>query len=269
MKIAVISDIHGYSIALDAVFKDIRGAVDVYLFLGDYAALGPDPIGVLDRINSFSNAFFIRGNTDRYVTTPTYPPPHVEDAQANPTLMPVVAEIARSFAWTQGAVTAAGWFDWLDDLPVEYRVTLPDGTRLLAVHAQPGRDEGASLLPTQDDAYVRDVFGQDGASLIFVGHSHWVQDRQLDGLRVINPGAVGNPLYPNLFASYVLLTADSSGCTIDFRRVEYDREAVIADLNRLRHPSAEFIIKHVRGDILPPWEDGRHNQANAALFENS
>lgn len=269
MKIAVISDIHGYSIALDAVLKDIDGAVDAYLFLGDYAALGPDPVGVLERINSLPNAVFIRGNTDRYITTPTYPPPHVEDAQADPSLIRVVAEIGRSFAWTQGAVTAAGWFDWLEALPVEYRVTLPDGMSVLAVHAQPGQDEGASLLPTQDDAYVRDVFGQDGATLVFVGHTHWAQDRQLDGLRVINPGSVGNPLYPNLFASYVLLTADLSSYTIEFRRVEYDREAVVAKLDRLRHPSAEFIIKHVRGDMLPPWEDERYSQANAALFENS
>lgn len=269
MRLGIISDIHGYSIALDAVLEDIGGAVDAHLFLGDYAALGPDPVGVLERISNLPNAVFIRGNTDRYITTPTYPPPHVEDAQADPTLMPVVAEIARNFAWTQGAVTAAGWFDWLDDLPFEYRMTLPDGTTLLAVHAQPSLDEGTGLVPTQDDAYVRDVFGQDGATLLFVGHTHWAQDRQLDGLRVINPGAVGNPLYPNLFASYVLLTADSVDYTVEFRRVEYDRAAVVAELNRLRHPSAEFIIKHVRGDMLPPWEDERYNQANAALFENS
>ena len=267
MKIAIITDIHGNSIALDAVLKDIDSNVDAYVFLGDFVAIGHDPVGVLERVSNLPNATFIRGNTDRYVTTPTYPPPSIADAQANPTLVPVIAEVARTFGWTQGAVTSAGWFKWLDSLPLEYRLTLPDGTKLLAVHAQPGQDEGAGMTPLHDNAYVRGVFGKGNANLIFVGHVHWAQDRQLENLRVVNPGPVGNPHHPNLFASYVLLSADSGGYDIEFRRVDYDRVAVIAELDRLRHPGAEFIVKLLRGEKLPPWEDDQYNAANAALFK--
>ena len=44
MRIALLSDIHGNPIALDAVLKDIegRGGVDTYWILGDMVALGPD-----------------------------------------------------------------------------------------------------------------------------------------------------------------------------------------------------------------------------------
>jgi len=35
--------------------------------------------------------------------------------------------MGQSFAWTQGAVTAAGRFDWLAALSLEQRLTLPDG----------------------------------------------------------------------------------------------------------------------------------------------
>jgi predicted phosphodiesterase len=73
MKIAVLNDIHGNSIALDAVLKDIGKDVDKFLFLGDYAAIGHDPVGVFQRVNRLPNSVFIRGNTDRYLTTPTYP----------------------------------------------------------------------------------------------------------------------------------------------------------------------------------------------------
>jgi predicted phosphodiesterase len=69
VKIAILADIHGNSIALDNVLQDIasQGGVDEYWLLGDYAAIGYDPLGVLQRINALRNARFIHGNTDRYL----------------------------------------------------------------------------------------------------------------------------------------------------------------------------------------------------------
>ena len=67
MRLAILSDIHGHAIALDAVLDDIEqnGGVDGYWFLGDYAAIGANPVKVLERITTLPNATFIRGNTDR------------------------------------------------------------------------------------------------------------------------------------------------------------------------------------------------------------
>ena len=49
MKIAILSDIHGNSIALRSVLDDIKaqGGADIIWVIGDLVALGPDPIGVL------------------------------------------------------------------------------------------------------------------------------------------------------------------------------------------------------------------------------
>jgi hypothetical protein len=96
------------------------------------------------------------------------------------------------------------------------------------------------------------------AELICVGHTHWALDRRLDGQRVINLGSVSNPLPPDLRASYVVVQADSVGCQIQHRRVAYDRELVVAALQRLRHPGAAFIIKHLRGEHLPRWNAAEH-----------
>jgi hypothetical protein len=60
---------------------------------------------------------------------------------------PRLVEVAHGFAWTQGVITAAGWLNWLTALPLELRLELRDGTRLLAVHVAPGQDDGqASTL---------------------------------------------------------------------------------------------------------------------------
>lgn len=43
--------------------------VERYWFLGDYAAFGPEPAEVLERVTQLPDTRFIRGNTDRYVVT--------------------------------------------------------------------------------------------------------------------------------------------------------------------------------------------------------
>ena len=71
MRLAILSDIHGNPIALDAVLADIQsqGAVDAYWVLADFAALGYDPVTPLEKMTALSHACFTRGNTDRYVVT--------------------------------------------------------------------------------------------------------------------------------------------------------------------------------------------------------
>ena len=52
MRLAILSDIHGNPIALDAVLADIRSrdGVDAYLVLGDFVALGYDPVTPLEKL---------------------------------------------------------------------------------------------------------------------------------------------------------------------------------------------------------------------------
>ena len=68
MKIAVISDIHGNMLALDAVLADIKNVGCEKVFaLGDYAMAGPEPGIVVDWFLSkkFEREFtIIQGNTD-------------------------------------------------------------------------------------------------------------------------------------------------------------------------------------------------------------
>jgi 3',5'-cyclic AMP phosphodiesterase CpdA len=121
VRLAILSDLHGNPIALDAVLADIeaKGSVDGFLVLGDLVAIGHDPIGVLERLVGLPGARFVRGNTDRYVVSGQRPYPTFADVAANVTLIPRLVEVAHSFAWTQGVLTSAGWLDWLAALPLE------------------------------------------------------------------------------------------------------------------------------------------------------
>ncbi|MGZ6994918.1 MAG: metallophosphoesterase family protein [Acidimicrobiia bacterium] len=253
MRVALLSDIHGNTTALDAVLDDIarRGGADRHWVLGDLVALGPDPIGVLERITVLPGVEIIRGNTDRYVVTGERPPPSVSDAAHDPSLVPVVAEVAASFAWTAGCVLAGGWIEWLAELPTEVRLVLPDGTRFLGVHAAPGRDDGPGINPHDHDDDLTAMLDGGAADVVFAGHTHWPVDRTAGPYRAVNLGSVSNPLAPDLRASYVMVDAWETAHTIEHIRVEYDHEAVIASLEALNHPGRPWLIKHQRGEVAP------------------
>ena len=62
MKAAILADIHGNSIALNKVLDDIRffGGVDEYWLLGDFAAIGHDPVHLVEWLTALPNTRAIR-----------------------------------------------------------------------------------------------------------------------------------------------------------------------------------------------------------------
>jgi len=248
MRIALLSDIHGNSLALDATLADIKTAgIDEYWILGDIVALGPDPVGVLQRLSTLQNCCFIRGNTDRYVVTGDRPPPYPSDIGQDSEILKVFAEVAGTFAWTQGAITTAGWFDWLSQLPLERNMILPDGTNCLLVHATPDNDDGNGIDKGLPNEEIRKLLKECSADLLCVGHTHQPISRKVDRWHILNPGSISNPRPPVLEASYAILDANIEEYKIEHRKVEYDREQVISQVQKLKHPGADFIIKHMRG----------------------
>jgi putative phosphoesterase len=248
MKIALLADIHGNSLALDAVLADSEAiGVDQYWILGDLVAAGPDPVGVLERLSAIQGCFIIRGNTDRYVVTGDRPPPFAKDLGSDSEAIRAFAEVAGTFAWTQGAITAAGWFDWLARLPLEMRVTLPDGTKCLCVHATPGQDDGPGIDKDLSEEEICAILRDCDDNLICTGHNHQPIDRKAGNWHVVNPGSISNPRAPILEASYAILKATRNGYRLEHRLAEYDREQIIRQVNAFRHPGADFIINHMLG----------------------
>ena len=250
LRVAILADIHGNPIALDAVLEDIeaRDGADEFWLLGDLAAIGYAPLEVLQRLAALPQAHFIRGNTDRYIVTGELPGPPQELAQKDPKLFKKVIEVASSFAWTAGAVTTAGWGPWLAALPLEMRRQLPNGKRVLAAHAAPGTDDGNGIRNDTPDEELRNMIAGADADLILVAHTHVPFDRMIDGVRVVNPGSVSNPFSPDLRACYAFLTCSRENDSIELRRVDYNHQAAIEATLRSGHPAANYIAGFLRGE---------------------
>ena len=259
MKIAILSDIHGNTVALDAVLADIaqNRHVDHFWVLGDLTALGFDPVGVIERVQALPNAVITYGNADYYPTSGNYPAPFIADVEANPALLTQYGEVQRSFAWTAGMVTQAGHFDWLATLPLDVRLTLPDGTRVLGVHASPNAFEGAGFYPDRDahpvyseKAMTARLAGAN-ADLLLAGHCHWPMNEIIAGVHVVVTGGISNQSHVDRRAKYVILDTDAElGYSVTHHYVAYDYQAHIAALIASHHPSMDFIMQFARGEFV-------------------
>jgi predicted phosphodiesterase len=251
-SVALISDIHGNSIALDAVLQDIEviGGVDEIWALGDLVALGPDPVGVIDRLTSLAHCRFLAGNTERYVITGERPLPSAEEAARRPMLPGLIA----SFSWAAGQLFAAGRLDWLAALPAELRGELSDGRVIVGVHASPGRDDGEGIHAGLEDAALDAMLREAAADLLFAGHTHEPFSRAVSSGRVTNLGSVSNPT-SDPRASYVVVRADRDEGLIEHRRVAYDVAEVMDQLVRQRHPGVGFLEHAYFGAHLSSREE--------------
>lgn len=249
MKIALLADMHGNEIALKAVFDHLQtqGKLDAHWVLGDYSALGYAPVATLEMLKELPNAKFIRGNTDRYTVAGDRPPtmPTRENVLANPELFERALSIEANFAWTLGAITNTGWLDWMKALPVQFTETLPDGTRVLCVHARPGLDDGPGFDGMTADE-IRPLLEDVDADLLIVGHTHVPYQIEVDGKLIVNPGSISNHLDDDKRAKYAILHVDENGYEIEFHRVAYDVEKVIETLDRIDHPAKELIKNYLR-----------------------
>jgi len=255
MRLALLSDIHGNPIALDAVLADIQaqGEIDAYWVLGDFSGIGYDPVTPLQKIVALPNVRFVRGNTDRYLMTGDNPIAR-ERVLEKHDLFSQFIEGTQGFAWARGYITSAGWFDWFTKLELEQRLTLPDGTRLLGVHASPGRDDGPGLQPKLSDEKLEKMLAGCKADLIVAGHTHIpMEGRNVAGMHLFNLGSISNPVTPQLQATYAILEATTTSYTIQLRRVDYDRAAVIKAIHQSHYPFPNFLISFMQGErVIPP-----------------
>jgi predicted phosphodiesterase len=256
MRLGVISDVHGNDVALRAVLADAAGCqVDRWWVLGDLVLSGPRPAEVLELLRSLPGVEMLRGNTDRYVLTGEQPTPHATaaDAARSVDLVERYALMAAGIGWTRGVLSQAGLLSTLTALPRQLRLSGPDGTRVLGVHASPEADAGPGIRPGISDDDLGRLLAGCAADVVIGGHTHTATDRLVNGIRALNPGSTGIPLRPGEAGWLLLDFADGpesrddpghgtvAGLRVEQRIVPFDVETVVRDLHARLHPNTEFL----------------------------
>ncbi len=245
-QLAVLSDVHGNLLALEAVLADVaaQGTPDATWVLGDLAAFCPWPAKTLARLRALPNVAFLQGNTDRYLVTgrrPAFPIRSPEDWAVAPAQL---AGRDANFRWAVERLSYAD-YEFLRDLPPRLEMDIPGYGRVVGVHATP-RDDETNLLPSTPDEEIRPHLTSLDARLLLYGHIHRPVDRTVDDVRLVNDGSVGLPLDGDPRAAYGLLDFEGGRCTVTIHRVTYDVEAVIAELERVEYPARAWVGRILR-----------------------
>jgi predicted phosphodiesterase len=235
MRLAVLSDIHGNLLALDAVLRDLKqsGGVDQTWILGDLCAFGPRPAECLQRVRDLPNTDVISGNTDRYLVTGERPRLQPKDEADWQTIPDRLRERDANFSWTVSRLAFAD-YEYLRQLHHELSLDVPGYGWVIGYHGAPGDDERNLLPDTPADEVLDQLLDREGR-LGFGGHTHSPMDRDLGHWRVVNVGSVGMPRNRTQ-ASYALVTFEAGAATVDLRRVEFDMQAVEKDMQQQNHP---------------------------------
>jgi predicted phosphodiesterase len=253
MRLAVLSDVHGNIVALEAALADLRaaGGADKLWLLGDYAAFGPRPLECIQRLKALLDEWgekdsgAIRGNTDRNLVTGARPAGKpAEDAEAFGKLAAARRSWAANLEWGLEQLSFAE-YEWLTKLRGEVDLDAPDYGWVIGYHGTPGDDEGA-LTPDTPLDVADDALMEREGRLGIGGHIHVLMDRPLTRWRAVNIGSVGISFDQPGYAQYGLFTFENGDVQVDLRRVPYDVESVIRDLAAQGYPSVEAAAKRLR-----------------------
>ncbi|MET0790188.1 MAG: metallophosphoesterase family protein [Polyangiaceae bacterium] len=239
MRIALISDLHGSELALNAVLADIaRTGVDQIVCLGDVATLGPRPREVLGRLAEL-RCICILGNHDEFMLDERLIHSYSE--------VPVIVEAVD---WCREQLKS-GDLEFIASFSRRFELELNGSGRLLLFHGTP-ESNMTDLLATTPAERVDELLGGRRATVMAGGHTHLQMLRQHRGTLLLNPGSVGLAfkehaagkapiLLPH--AEYAVIEAVSGDVTVSLRRVALDKVELREAAGAVEHPLKQWMLQ--------------------------
>ena len=227
MRIAVLSDIHGNAVALDACLARLdRLDVDERVFLGDVVGYLPEEVACLRALRA-EGFLCQQGNHEAMLLAGA----GTDDAD------PVYGHAAA--AWRLGADgmrTLAAW-------PLA-RAIEDAGRRVLFVHGAPGDPLEGRVYPDADLAGWDEL----GYDAVFMGHTHRPFARRAGDVLVANPGSVGLPRDAGSLASFAVFDTGTGDCV--HVRVPFDAAEVVRRAGPGLHPAMVAVLHRPREGVV-------------------
>ena len=226
-RLAVISDVHGNAVALEAVLAELnREQPDVIVFGGDLT-WGPLPVETLQLIEPYrARSIFIRGNAER-----------------------ALAETAAAMAaGADGEITARErWMVAAHSPEARAFLSTFQGSAILDVaglgsvrfcHGSPRSDEELITFATPEPRMQALMAGV-AERVLVSAHTHIRFDRVVAGVRSINPGSVGMPYEGTTGLAYWAML----GPDVELRATGYSIEDTARRYRAGTDPLAEQMVE--------------------------
>lgn len=235
-RLALISDIHGNLVALEAILADIaaRGVTEI-VCLGDIAATGPQPHEAAVRVRALGCPV-VMGNTDAWLLKPA---PRADGDESQRMIDAIDLWCAEQLTPEDRAFLAS----------FQPTVSVPlDGVkRLLCYHGSP-RSFNDRMTPDTPEEQVAEWLAGTDADLYAGGHTHVQMLRRFQRSILINPGSVGLPLNPTFpspdirnpaWGEYAIIECEGDRLSVALQRVPFDTAALVRIAHTSGMPHAE------------------------------
>ena len=218
MKVAVISDIHGNSYALEQVLKTAqKEKVSKLLVLGDLVGYYYHPDKILDMLSNW-DCELIRGNHEDLLAA---------------MLEGHVAESELRIKYGSGHRMAAEklnatQLDQITKAAVSKKVTI-NGVHFAMYHGSPW-DHDKYLYPDTATETLEQC-NDETADFVLIGHSHYAFLHRNTSSTLINVGSVGQSRSMGGVANWTLI--DTTNKSIQMKSTPYDTKQLLAEVNQI------------------------------------
>lgn len=240
MRIALISDIHGNYVSLNAVLADIdRRSVDEIVCLGDVATLGPQPVEVVSRLRTLGCPCIL-GNHETFLFD---------------------IELGRAYMDKQWFIDSVNWchnqlstadLRFIRSFQPTLTIKLASDVNMLCFHGSP-RSNVENIFATTPNKLLDEMLDGHAATIMAGGHTHVQMMRQHKGTLIVNAGSVGMPFEQMPFdetprvlpwAEYTIISWDRGNLAVELRRVPIDMTVVKQAARASNMPETDDWIKN-------------------------
>lgn len=225
MKLALLGDIHGNHLALQAVLLAASSSgVEKLLVTGDLVGYYYAPLQVLELLRPWDR-HVVRGNHENMLNT----------ARTDSAFLAQVD--ARYGTGLRIAIEQLGeqQLDALCNLSHPLELVI-DGCRIILCHGAPWDNDQYVYPDAQPELLARCAVW--GCDLVVLGHSHYPMQKKIGKTLVVNPGSVGQTRNRQPGAHWAIF--DTTNRNLEFRKEQYDSSALVREAQQ-RHPELPYL----------------------------
>lgn len=227
MKLALLGDIHGNHLALQAVLAAASvSGVEKLLVTGDLVGYYYAPLEVLELLRPWDR-HMVRGNHEDMLAAARSDPAYLlrVDARYGTGLRSAVEQLD------------AQQLDQLCALPHPLDLVI-DGCRILLCHGAPW-DVDQYVYPDAKPELLERCAIQE-FDLVVLGHTHYPMHHKIGRTLVVNPGSVGQPRNRQPGAHWAIF--DTVSRSVQLCREDYDSSTLVREC-RQRHPELPYLAE--------------------------
>ncbi|MBQ4219764.1 MAG: metallophosphoesterase family protein [Butyrivibrio sp.] len=221
MVIAVLSDIHGNHIALEACLDYLKDKnVDEYCFLGDYTGEFPGiekTMEILYKLRSSKKCFFLRGNKENY---------QLDDLGKEHPEWDAYPSTIGMIRYANRHLTVSD-VEFFNSLPIAMNIQNAGMPDILICHGSPRKVNEKFAL---DEKSLNEVVAETEADYIICGHTHMRGEKKCGTVHILNPGAVGASVDAPYSYQFMLLHGNGDKWEPEFISLEADVDRIVAEM---------------------------------------